>query len=89
MIRFVEEQTEVREHDPQLLPAVGILELSQKIAAQLILDCLSMIVDRHGEIAVPADVHGGVCAVLNARAIGRIGGIVVESSDHRMLEIFR
>lgn len=34
---LVEEQAEVGENDPKLLPTVGVLELAQKITAQLIL----------------------------------------------------
>jgi len=34
---FVEKQTEVGEHDPQLLPAVAVFEFAQQVTAQLIL----------------------------------------------------
>ncbi len=34
---FVEEKAEVGEDDPQLLPAVAVLELAQQVAAQLVL----------------------------------------------------
>ncbi len=34
---FVEEEAEVGEDDPQLLPAVAVLELAQQVAAQLVL----------------------------------------------------
>ena len=37
LVLFVEEETEVCEDDPQFLPAVAVLELTQQIAAQLIL----------------------------------------------------
>ena len=34
---FVEVQAEVCEYDPELLPAVAVLELAQQVARQLIL----------------------------------------------------
>ena len=37
LVGFVEEETEVRENHPQLLPAITVLELPQQIATQLIL----------------------------------------------------
>ena len=37
LISFVEEEAEVGEDNPQLLPAVAVLELAQKIATQLVL----------------------------------------------------
>ena len=35
--RFVEEETEIGENDPQLLPAVAVFELAQQVTAQLVL----------------------------------------------------
>jgi len=37
LIGFVEEEAEVGEDDPELLPAVAVLELAQQEAAQLVL----------------------------------------------------
>ena len=37
LIRFVEEEAEVGEDDPQLLPAIAVLELAQEVATQLVL----------------------------------------------------
>ena len=37
LISFVEEEAEVGEDNPQLLPTVAVLELAQKIATQLVL----------------------------------------------------
>ena len=34
---FVEEEAEIGEHDPELLPTVAVLKLPQKITAELIL----------------------------------------------------
>lgn len=34
---FVEEQTEIGEDDPELLPTVAVLELPQQISTQLVL----------------------------------------------------
>ena len=38
VVCFVEEETEVGEDDPELLPAVAVLELPQQVAAQLVLN---------------------------------------------------
>lgn len=37
LVRLVEEQAEVGEDHPQLLPAVAVLELPQQVSRQLIL----------------------------------------------------
>lgn len=36
-MRFVEEQTEVGENDPEFLPAVAVLELPQQVSRELVL----------------------------------------------------
>ena len=38
LISFVEEEAEVGENNPQLLPTVAVLELAQKIATKLVLN---------------------------------------------------
>lgn len=37
LVRFVEEQAEVGEDHPQLLPAIAVLELSQQVPRELVL----------------------------------------------------
>lgn len=37
-MRLVEEEAEVGKHDPEFLPAVAVLELSQKISRELVLE---------------------------------------------------
>lgn len=63
LVRLVEEETEVREHHPQLLPPVAVLEFPQQIPRQLILHGDAEV--HHGDagVAVPAHVHHGVAAV--------------------------
>ena len=37
LITFVEEQTEISEDNPEFLPAIAVLELSQQVATKLVL----------------------------------------------------
>lgn len=37
LVRFVEEQTEIGEDDPQFLPAIAVLELPQQVSRELVL----------------------------------------------------
>lgn len=39
LVALVEEQAQLSEDDPQLLPAVAVLEFAQKVAANLALQC--------------------------------------------------
>lgn len=48
-MRFVEEQAEVGEHHPQLLPAIAVLELSQQVPRELVLK------DKWGEVGWERD----------------------------------
>ena len=64
---FVEVETEVGEHDPQLLPAVAVLELPEEVARQLVLEGALVVHDGYAGGAVPAHVHGTV-GPLSARA---------------------
>lgn len=88
LISFVEKQTEIRENNPQLLPAVGIFKFSKQIATHLIFDRPSVIVDRNREASMPTNVHRGVRSMLNRRAFGRIEIFFFEIISERMVEIF-
>lgn len=71
MMRLVEEETEVGEDNPELLPAVGVLELSQQVAAQLVAERLDVIGSAHAGVAMPANVHSGVGTLLVAATAAR------------------
>lgn len=62
-MRFVEEQAEVGEYHPQLLPAIAVLELSQQVPRELVLHGNAEV--HHGDAgaAMPAHVHHGVATV--------------------------
>ena len=47
LVVFVEEEAEVGEGNPQLLPAVAVLELAQQVTTQLVL-WLSRVVVKGG-----------------------------------------
>ena len=66
---FVEEQAKVGEDDPQLLPAVAVLELAQQVAAQLVLQRQQVVAAADGRVAVPAHVHRRVAALLLLRPL--------------------
>ena len=44
---FVKVQTEVSEHNPELLPPIGVFELPQQVARQLVFKGSLVIHDRH------------------------------------------
>jgi hypothetical protein len=64
LICFVEKEAEVREHHPQFLPAVAVLELAQQVATHVVHNGLVDVVCAHTRVAVPAHVHGRVGSML-------------------------
>ena len=57
---FEEIEAGVGEHDPQLLPAIRVLELPQEVAAEHGLEGHVELLLGEGCGAVPAHVHGRV-----------------------------
>jgi hypothetical protein len=64
LICFIEEQTEISEHDPQLLPSIAVFELAKQITAHMVHNRLVNVVYANTRVAVPANVHGRVGAML-------------------------
>lgn len=57
LISFIEEETEISEDHPQLLPAIAVLELSKQVSTELVFDCILYIFDTDTGVPMPADVH--------------------------------
>lgn len=68
LMRLIEEQAEVREHDPELLPAVTVLEFPQQKSAQLVLKRAQLIAVANTRVSMPANVHGRVASLGGLRA---------------------
>ena len=64
MMGFVEEQAELGEDDPQLLPPVRILELPQQVPAHVVAQRHHVVAARHRRVPMPTHVHGRVGALL-------------------------
>ena len=88
LIGFVKKQTEIRKDHPEFLPAVAVLKFAQQIAAELIDEGVVVVQRAHTCVPMPADVHGGVGAVLllgrrkavtlnQMRLLSRLGGFDV------------
>lgn len=71
LMRLIEEQAEVREHDPELLPAVTVLEFPQQKSAQLVLERQIDGINSLLLSFVRHDVYATSVHILETRAIDR------------------
>lgn len=59
LIRLVEEEAEVAEHHPQFLPSTAVFELAQKVATEVVQECLLVLASANAGVAVPAQMQCG------------------------------
>ncbi len=64
LIGFVEKQAKVREDNPEFLPAIAILKLSEQIAAELVYCRLVEVVCADAYVSMPAHVYSTIGPVL-------------------------